>query len=250
MASPKQATSPPADAEASSPSPTSPPRQQRHETPPEGNATEEPADPALPSLFTLVQNSTSKTTHHPHVHYIFADDDPEILTRALAASDPASGGAGPTRSVLLDLAPGDDGWSVSHAASLSADWAVVDASLRKMEDAEGQGEEGTGGLMLKIEGVEGERENLEASQAGAKDGREEFAALAGEFERRMSVLRRVVAAGEARRRASPEEEVEGEEPAKPRESPETGEAEGRPGGEEATAKESKESEENAPATGD
>ncbi|KUI70648.1 hypothetical protein VM1G_05691 [Cytospora mali] len=35
-------------------------------------------------LFTLVTDSTTRATHHPRVHYIFSDDDPDILTEALA----------------------------------------------------------------------------------------------------------------------------------------------------------------------
>ncbi|KAL2108205.1 hypothetical protein VUR80DRAFT_4124 [Thermomyces stellatus] len=210
MTSPAQATSPPANTESPNPPASSPPRQQ-----PEEEA-REPVDARLPPLFTLVQNSTSKTTHHPHVHYIFADDDPELLTRALTASDPAApGGAEATRSVLLDLAPGDDGWQVSHASSLSADWAVVDAGLRTMEDAEGQ-EGGTGALMLRIEGVEGESGDVEASE-GARDGKEEYEVLMEEFEKRMGVLRRVVGAGEARRRVCLQGRPENEGP------PESGE---------------------------
>lgn len=47
---------------------------------------EEPPPPPPPfhPLFTLVSDSTTRQTHHPRVHYIFADDDPEVLTKALA----------------------------------------------------------------------------------------------------------------------------------------------------------------------
>lgn len=208
MAPPTQATSPPANTESPNPPADSPPRQQ-HEPPQEDEPRDAP-DARLPQLFTLVHNSTSKTTHHPHVHYIFADDDPEVLTRALTASDPAaSGGTDTTRSILLDIAQGDEGWQVSHASSLSTDWAVVDAGLRPMEDAEGQ-EGAAGGLMLRIEGVEGDSGNLEASEGArdGRDGREEYGALVGEFERRMGVLRRVVGAGEARRKGLSERKDE------------------------------------------
>lgn len=209
MASPAQATSPPANTGSPNPAPASPPRQ--HHEPQQEDEPREAPDATLPQLFTLVHNSTSKTTHHPHVHYIFADDDPEILTRALAASDPtASGGTDAARSVLLDVAQGDEGWQVSHASSLSADWAVVDAGLQPMEDAEGQ-EGGAGGLMLRIEGVDGESGDVEASE-GARDGREEYGALVGEFERRMGVLRRVVGASEARRTGLLEGKDESNEP--------------------------------------
>lgn len=197
MTSPAQASSPPGAPRAN---PPASPRQQQHDPTPD-DTPHEASDAQLPPLFTLVHNSSSRTTHHPHVHYIFADDDPEVLTRALAASDPSSGGAGPTRSVLLDLAPGEDGWGVTHAASLSPEWAVVEAGVRRMEDAEGQGGEGAGGLMLRIEGVEGDGGEGEDTRE-VREVKEEYGTLMDEFERRMVVLRRVVGAGEARRRVA------------------------------------------------
>lgn len=43
-----------------------------------------PPPPQFHPLFTLVTDTTSRATHHPRVHYIFSDDDPDILTHALA----------------------------------------------------------------------------------------------------------------------------------------------------------------------
>ncbi|KAK7738559.1 hypothetical protein SLS53_006079 [Cytospora paraplurivora] len=40
--------------------------------------------PVFQPLFTLVTDGTTRATHHPRVHYIFSDDDPDILTEALA----------------------------------------------------------------------------------------------------------------------------------------------------------------------
>ncbi|KAI8278000.1 hypothetical protein K4K59_009319, partial [Colletotrichum sp. SAR11_240] len=100
------------------------------------------AHPATPKLdpagfFTLVSNASTNTTHHPTVRYIFADDDPDVLTSALAAqhaanqasSSSSSAAAAPSnRAILLDVVPGEDGrWTVASAASLSADFAVTQA---------------------------------------------------------------------------------------------------------------------------
>jgi hypothetical protein len=175
----------------------------------------EPPPPLFSPLFTLVNNSTIHSTHHPRVHYIFSDDDPEVLSRALAQhqSDEASelAGANKDRAVVLDLAPtAEGGWEVAWASSLSSDWAVVDARVSRMEE----GDEGNrlpaadntdGGLMLKIEGVEKEAASvppeidLPSSGSGTQVvGREDYNQLLGEFEKRMGVIRRVVAAGEIR----------------------------------------------------
>ncbi|KAK2010392.1 hypothetical protein LZ32DRAFT_630272 [Colletotrichum eremochloae] len=196
-------------------------------------ATAEPeTEPVAPKLdpagfFTLVSNATTNSTHHPTVKYIFLDDDPDALTAALAAhhaanqavptpsastSKPAApGGKNPpqsaaNRAVLLDVVPGADGqWKVASAASLSADFAVTDASIARQEGAR------EGGLVLKIEGVESEgagaggdkdkdrAESLpSSSSAVARSGGEEYGPLLEDFERKMGVLRRVVKAGEGR----------------------------------------------------
>ncbi|KAF4820287.1 hypothetical protein CGCSCA5_v004271 [Colletotrichum siamense] len=182
----------------------------------------QPSDaPATPKLdpagfFTLVSNASTNTTHHPTVRYIFADDDPDVLTSALAAqhaanqalsaSSAAAAGAPPNnRAILLDVVPGEDGrWTVASAASLSADFAVTQASIERQE-----GEKEGGGMVLKIDGVEGEgsggaggadkAESLPSSNSAvAKSGGEEYGPLLEDFERKMTVLRRVVKAGEGR----------------------------------------------------
>ncbi|KAL1845072.1 hypothetical protein VTK73DRAFT_1185 [Phialemonium thermophilum] len=102
-----------------------PPRQEQQRQPPP------PSQAPFTPLFTLVSSTSQPgkkpTLHHPTVHYIFADDDPEILTEALArhhrtAEDPddddddgdqqlLSQDNDPTsrrprdRAILLDLVP-------------------------------------------------------------------------------------------------------------------------------------------------
>ncbi|KAK1990405.1 hypothetical protein LX36DRAFT_592657 [Colletotrichum falcatum] len=198
-------------------------------------------DPA--GFFTLVSNATTNSTHHPTVKYIFLDDDPDTLTAALAAHHaanqaaptpsastskaaalgknppPGTAAAAADRAVLLDVVPGADGqWTVASAASLSADFAVTDASIAQQEG------EREGGLVLNIEGVESEgaataagaaaaaaatatagdkdRDRAESlpssSSAVARSGGEEYGPILEDFERKMGVLRRVVKAGEGR----------------------------------------------------
>ncbi|TDZ68140.1 hypothetical protein CTRI78_v002423 [Colletotrichum trifolii] len=197
---------------------------------PESAQAPEPAEPKLdpPGFFTLVSNNSKNTIHHPTVKYIFLDDDPDILTSALADSHaanqmPASYSKSnklrpPNRAVLLDVVPGESGqWEVSSAASLSADFAVTEASIARQEG------EREGGLLLKIEGVDGvtpgdkDKDRAESmpssSSAVARSGGEEYGPLLEDFEKKMSVLRRVVKAGEARAERAREgmfEEAKGE----------------------------------------
>lgn len=146
--------------------------------------------PPFQSLFTLVTDG-SGATHHPHVHYIFEDDDPDLLTDVLAQynahhhhqPDAASSGSKSStpallndRAIVLDLVTklpsttnsssdvvpgGANGYQVAWASSLSADWAVVSAALAPMNGAVDTSaaaatpsSSSSERLMLRIEGVD------------------------------------------------------------------------------------------------
>ncbi|KXX74282.1 hypothetical protein MMYC01_208411 [Madurella mycetomatis] len=213
-------------------------------TPSSTSPLQPPQLPAFSPLFTLLTStshaSNRQTIHHPTVHYIFADDDPEILTAALAHhhsgayEDPSgeddgrgSGSGVHDRAVLLDMESAPDGSSleVAWASSLSPDWAVTSARVSRME-AGGDGAVvagPNGGLVLKIEGVSLEPSSgapmgkagtpeAELQSSGGSTGRqqqqqpppaaEEYGDLLQDFEKRMAILRKVVEAGAARQRAS------------------------------------------------
>ncbi|KAK3690311.1 hypothetical protein B0T22DRAFT_191591 [Podospora appendiculata] len=213
-----------------------------------------PAEPSFSPLFALISSSKppsqlptagqppvlparQTTIHHPTVHYIFADDDPEILTAALAqhhheADDGLVSQAGSInpadRAVLLDMVPaagGAGGLEVAWASSLSPDWAVESASVSQMGDdgdsGSTDGHNGTGVQVLTIKGVS--RDLSSAPGAGLKPGKtptpddgelqssggsgprpqrlppaEEYNGLLQDFDKRMGILRRVVEAGAER----------------------------------------------------
>ncbi|KAL2262239.1 hypothetical protein VTK26DRAFT_2031 [Humicola hyalothermophila] len=207
----------------------------RHSPPP--HPSQPPSFSPLFALLTSTSHSSNRQTiHHPTVHYVFADDDPEILTAALAHhhrgayentvevdDDPSTPR---DRAVILDLEPTVDGSSfeVAWASSLSPDWAVTSARVSRMEGNGGGG--GGGGvsagpsanLVLKIEGVSMEPSSglgktptseTEFQSSSANVGRHHPAApevegygdLLLDFEKRMAILRKVVEAGAARQRA-------------------------------------------------
>jgi hypothetical protein len=76
---------------------------------PQAEQQDQEALPFAP-IYTLVHDTSSRTTHHPQVHYIFSDDDPELLTHALEQQ--RHGGLSSSRSateindraIILDLA--------------------------------------------------------------------------------------------------------------------------------------------------
>jgi hypothetical protein len=166
---------------------------------------------AFQPFFTLVESlhasSSSSSQHHPTVHYIFSDDDPESITdAALRIHDASIPDAMSShlaikpheRFILVDLCP--DGRGVASARSMTADFAVVGAECSAAPTMEGvgggvgvgQGEgAGQGGLMLRIKGVEQGR--------GLSEGELEGMGLEGlveEYRRRMGELRSVVEQGE------------------------------------------------------
>lgn len=191
--------------------------------------------PPFAPIFTLVNNTSTHTTHHPHVRYIFSDDDPDVLTQALADLDPEldQSAADPilphNRAMILDLAPDPTGgYSVAWASSLSPSWAVLDAQLSQIPQSDeesnngNEGGEGNGRadrLMLRIEGVDSNALGSEGgiSGAGSRQGsgsgsgggssqhdRErgethDYTNLVDKFEKRMTTLRKIVDAGEERR---------------------------------------------------
>lgn len=143
--------------------------------------------PNFRPFFALVEDSTSGEHHHPYVHYMFADDDPVIVTAASMrglglddtqylphdtpqghddpdqVSEEEVGHESLVESPLPPPIPGvrehylvidmaADGRSVVDAQSLSSSWQIINASTRTApsfdESAPDQG------LMLRIEGVE------------------------------------------------------------------------------------------------
>ncbi|RCI12309.1 hypothetical protein L249_1316 [Ophiocordyceps polyrhachis-furcata BCC 54312] len=180
--------------------------------------------PLFEPLFTLLTNTTTNTTIHPHVRYLFTDDDPSILS----APDPSSSSSPSSRAMVVDLLPDPDpsgtGWKVSWAASLSADFAVSDARILSPSSAPST----SGAGVLRLDGVEREpvepppplspplppppqssrssdalllNSDADAADGGADDdghGGEDLQALAEDFRRRMTILQSVVAEADRR----------------------------------------------------
>lgn len=205
-------------------SPRSPPVQQFEETP-EHDSTEqqlpydaededdipypEPSSeqtilppPNFNPFFTLIEDTTSGEHYHPYVHYVFADDDPSIVTAASMRSlgldetkympqeapegdeeqQHPEGGSDdgerpPAESPLPPPIPGvrehylivdlgADGRTVMDARSLSPEWQITETNIRTApsfdESAPDQG------YMLRIEGIEiaGKNKGKGKAQAG------------------------------------------------------------------------------------
>ncbi|MCJ1379924.1 hypothetical protein MMC17_003027 [Xylographa soralifera] len=167
-------------------------------SPPSGRPTIELASHPFNPFFTLIEDAHSPTTHHPTVHYIFSDDDSDLLTNTLLhihdsqAPNTQSRGTSTSRRadqetkeryVLLNLAA--SGTAVESVYSLTGDWQVLSAEIGQAPTLEGGGAEG--GLMLRIKGTEGPK--AEGIEGLGLEG------LVETFGRRMGELRRVVEGG-------------------------------------------------------
>jgi len=180
-----------------------------------------------------IEDADTGEHYHPSIHYIFADDDPILLTAAsmrtlgvdetkllsdYPSEDRQEGEEegdeiresplppplpGVTeRYLVVDVGP--DGQSITDAQSLSTEWQVTSTSVRPAPSWDE--EAGGDGLMLMVDGYE-------ASQAGKRPGLpgelrlQEARALyggdvlvgleniIGEFEKDLETLKRVI--GEA-----------------------------------------------------
>lgn len=148
--------------------------------------------PPFQPLFTLL--TTASQTHHPTVHYLFANDPTDALTTAaLDTLTPSPSPSAPTpkeRYLIIDLDA--TGTNVVAARSLSPEWAVTGAEVGKAptwgEEGAGKGE-GEGGMMLRIEGVEAARGG---EMAKGKEGEVELEELVERYMKGLEGLRRVV----------------------------------------------------------
>ncbi|OBT78273.1 hypothetical protein VF21_03060 [Pseudogymnoascus sp. 05NY08] len=156
--------------------------------------------PAFTPFFTLVDDATSGSTHHPvNVRYIFSDDDQDLTDEYLAAISSApsphssshiahssesssftsssrhqqqqripSGGEPRQpehRTLLLDLDA--SGTAVSAFHSLSPSWQLLSASITKAPTwesgptvADDGEDEGAARFMLRLEGTKGRDEGM------------------------------------------------------------------------------------------
>ncbi|OAL06092.1 hypothetical protein IQ06DRAFT_75526 [Phaeosphaeriaceae sp. SRC1lsM3a] len=158
--------------------------------------------PNFNPFFTLIEDTTSGEHYHPYVHYVFADDDPAIVTAASMRSlgldetkympqealdgeeghHTTEGGSEdgerpPAESPLPPPIPGvkehylivdlgADGRTIVDAQSLSAEWQITETSIRIAPSFDETSPDQ--GHMLRIEGIEiaGKNKGKGKAQAG------------------------------------------------------------------------------------
>lgn len=144
--------------------------------------------PNFRPFFTIVEDTSTSEHHHPYVHYVFADDDPAIITaasmRSLGLDDtkymPQEGRGDNDRQqtqegvsedaeespvesplpppipgvkehyLIIDLAA--DGRTIVDAQSLSSEWQITDRDIRTAPSFDESSPDQ--GYMLRVEGTE------------------------------------------------------------------------------------------------
>jgi hypothetical protein len=194
----------------------------------------EPDGSTFEPFFTLIEDTLTHTHHHPTVHYIFADDDTDIVSeaacRSLAQDDPfmtmteAAGSAGPAGQsqqqleqelsrlpaptpgvrehyLLLDVQPASSSesattsYEVTRAHSLSAEWQVTSTGVSSAPTIDPV-DEGSEGLMLRIEGrgIVPSDDDEDGKGKGSKE-KETLEEMVRRFETGLADIRRAIEAG-------------------------------------------------------
>jgi hypothetical protein len=111
--------------------------------------------PDFRPFFTLIEDPDTGEHHHPSVHYIFSDDNPDFLTSAVVdGMDQEQTAKDRERMILLDMA--SDGKTIVEAQSLSQHWQVLSTTVGQAPSwADEVSRKDIPGLMLNIQGMEG-----------------------------------------------------------------------------------------------
>jgi hypothetical protein len=109
-------------------------------------------------FFNLIEDPKGGEYHHPIVHYIFSDDDPEILTSAALDSldryedGQRQGDDIDERCIIVDITV--DGKTVASASSMSPQWQALKTTVTPAPSWGDNTKDVDRGLMLKVSGQE------------------------------------------------------------------------------------------------
>lgn len=164
-------------------------------------------------FFSLIEDTTTHEHFHPTVHYIFADDDADIITEAACRSLALDDGSEAITSAMesrylpsykpgvkehylvLDIRPADGdegtagGLEVTHAQSLSSEWQVLRTSITQAPTI-GDTQEDEG-LMLRVGG----RGNTPLEAQGRTTEGETMEEMIERFQKRLDDVRQVMQTG-------------------------------------------------------
>ena len=149
------------------------------------------APPGFRPFFTLIQDPTSGEPQHPAVHYIFSDDDPDIVSAAIsdaAQNEDSSELRMEQRFILVDV--GRDGRTIDSAHSLSPAWQILGSTTSQAPSWNDGGPGKTAeALMMKIEGTSRlGRYKEQPGEGGEEDAVAAMESTVGDYNDRLSLL--------------------------------------------------------------
>jgi hypothetical protein len=143
--------------------------------------------PDFKPFFTFIEDPETGEYHHPSVHYVFSDDDQDIVTEAaLRALEPSTDAEAEERVLIVDMAA--DGKTVESASSMSPQWQNLTTTIGQ---APSWGDAGSGaerGLMVKISGKESKDDGLSHKARKGMDMGESVSRFGQELARLDAIL--------------------------------------------------------------
>ncbi|TIA03027.1 hypothetical protein D6C82_02228 [Aureobasidium pullulans] len=158
--------------------------------------------PDFRPFFTLIEDPDTGEHHHPSVHYIFSDDNPDFVTSTIVEgidqeqADTSSDQPPVTnreRMILLDIAP--DGKTVSEAQSLSPHWQILKTTVGQAPSwADEVSRKDIPGLMLNIQGMESHKLKIQSNRRrnSQEDTMARVEAMIGGYTECLTTLERLV----------------------------------------------------------
>ncbi|TIA17200.1 hypothetical protein D6C80_04113 [Aureobasidium pullulans] len=161
--------------------------------------------PDFRPFFTLIEDPDTGEHHHPSIHYIFSDDNPDFVTSTIVEgidqeqADTSSDQPPVTnreRMILLDIAP--DGKTVSEAQSLSSHWQILKTTVGQAPSwADEVSRKDIPGLMLNIQGMESHKLKVQSNRRrnSQEDTMARVEAMIGGYTECLTTLERLVKKG-------------------------------------------------------
>ena len=158
--------------------------------------------PDFRPFFTLIEDPETGEHHHPSIHYIFSDDNPDFLTSTVVdamdqeqagTSSEQKGDNNRERMILLDIAP--DGKTVNEVQSLSPHWQILRTTVGQAPSWADEGSrKDIPGLMLNIQGLESSKlkSQLNRRSNSQEDTMARIEAMIGGYTNCLSTLEGVV----------------------------------------------------------
>lgn len=144
-------------------------------------------------FFTLIEDADTGDVHHPTVHYVFSDDDPDLLTSAALNGleyDEQECDNTKDRFMLVDV--GADGKAIKYVSSFTPNWQATHTEVSQAPSWSAEAKSAEKAMMLRISGKEAFRE----SGNGKQQRRAQLEQLVQDFNEQLGALEELMIKGD------------------------------------------------------